>query len=149
MTWSVMSTSQLQCPQTNTSMHIYLVPTCLCRTLIRNLLHQHWILQTKVVTVNSGNIPAWCAQAEPKKHSRWIHSRCRVFAPSRAGPGRLECQTHYYRWNWRWPCLPDLEQWEQHCQGLCTSSWRQMWDTMAKYWYWGHGCVCVYLVLQL
>lgn len=90
---------------------------------------------------NSGNIPARCTQADPRQHSRWIHSRCRVFAASRAGPGRLECQTHYYRWNWKWPCLPDLEKWQQHRQDPCTTSWWQMWDTMAKYWYWGHGCV--------
>lgn len=57
---------------------------------------------------------------ELQRHSHWSRSRCRVFAAPRAGPGPPVCQTHYCRWSWRWPCLPDLRQGEQHCQGLNT-----------------------------
>lgn len=64
----------------------------------------------------SGPSPAQSPRAELEKHSRWSRSRCRVFAASRAGPGPPGCQTHYCLWSWRWPCLPDLRQGEQHRQ---------------------------------
>ena len=76
---------------------------CILQTIVP-LLHKH-------TAVSSG----WA-----EKNSRWSRSRCRAFVVPRAGPGPPGCQTHYCLWSWRWPCLPDLRQGEQHCQGLYT-----------------------------